>query len=87
MTAFGIMQELIENGISIPEDVSVIGFDNIEIASLVNPPLTTIDQSSFETGEIACKMLIDDMNNDDTANDLVIIEPELVIRKSVKELK
>ena len=53
MTAFGIMQELIENDINIPEDVSVIGFDNIEISSLVNPPLTTIDQSSFETGEIA----------------------------------
>lgn len=86
MTAFGIMQELIENGIDIPEDVSVIGFDNIEIASLVNPPLTTIDQSSFETGEIACKMLIDDMNNEDTVDDVVILEPELVVRRSVKKL-
>jgi LacI family transcriptional regulator len=83
MTALGVVQELIENGVKVPEDISVLGFDNIEISSMVNPPLTTIDQPSFETGRRACRMLIDKMKGTGAETESVTLEPTLVIRRSV----
>jgi LacI family transcriptional regulator len=87
MTALGVVQELLEKGMKIPEDISVIGFDNIEISSMVNPPLTTIDQPSFETGRIACRMLIDKMKGTAAGAVSVTLEPTLVIRKSAVRIK
>lgn len=87
MTAFGIMQELIANGINIPEDVSIIGFDDIEFSTMTTPPLTTINQPSFETGKLACKILIENMSQDDENNISILLEPSIVERKSVKNLE
>ena len=85
MTALGIIQELSNRGLSVPEDVSVIGFDNIELASMVNPPLTTVNQPAYETGRLACKILLSSMENN--SNETIILEPNLVIRKSVRQIK
>ena len=74
-------------GLSVPEHVSVIGFDNIEISKMVNPPLTTVNQSSFETGRIAGKMLIDSLGEKEFDDDFTIyLEPSIVIRKSVRKI-
>ena len=86
MTAFGIMQELLNNEVRVPQDVSIIGFDNIEISSMVNPPLTTINQPSFETGRLACKLLLDSIENNGYENVPVTLEPTLIVRESVKKL-
>lgn len=86
MTALGIIQKLIESGIGIPKDVSVIGFDNIEISSMVNPPLSTINQPSFETGRLACKMLIDSINSSTKSSIAIKLDPSLVIRSSVSNI-
>ena len=83
MTAFGIIQELLNNNVRVPEDVSVVGFDNIEISSMINPPLTTVNQPSFETGRQACKMLLDSMGDREHSDVSIMLEPSLVIRKSV----
>jgi LacI family transcriptional regulator len=56
--AFGVIRELIQSGRRIPEDVSVIGFDDIELASVVHPPLTTIHQPSHEIGKAAVEVLL-----------------------------
>ena len=47
-----------EKGIRIPEDISIIGFDNIEISQITSPPLTTMDQPKYETGKAAVEMLL-----------------------------
>jgi len=86
MTAFGVIRELWNNGVNIPNDVSVVGFDNIEISSMINPPLTTINQPSFETGKLACKTLLDLMEDKGSQEVSITLEPSLVERKSVKEL-
>lgn len=83
MTAFGIIQELADNHIKVPEEVSIVGFDNIEISSMINPPLTTVNQPAYETGRIACQLLFDSFEKDGEENTTVILEPSLVIRKSV----
>ena len=83
MTAFGVIQEFTENGIKVPDDISVVGFDNIEISSMINPLLTTVNQPAYETGKLACQMLFDSFEGKEDANRTVILEPFLVIRKSV----
>lgn len=86
MTAFGIILELIDHGIKVPDDISVVGFDNIEVSSMINPPLTTVNQPSFETGRVACSMLLDSMDNDDDGDVSMMLEPSLIQRKSVKKI-
>ena len=83
MTAFGIIQELLNHGVRVPEDISLIGFDNIEMSSMINPPLTTINQPSFETGRLACKLLLDSMSDSEYGDVSITLEPTLVERKSV----
>jgi len=57
--ALGALKALHELGINLPNDVSIVGFDNIEASSFTNPSLTTIDVPKFELGTIAVKVLLD----------------------------
>lgn len=59
--AIGLMEELKSNGIRIPEDVIVTGYDNSEIAGLTTPRLTTVDRGEYESGVIAYKNLVDSL--------------------------
>ena len=56
--AFGVMQALIGAGRKIPRDISVIGFDNVVLSSIVHPPLTTIHQPKYEIGQAAVEILL-----------------------------
>jgi len=87
ITAMGIMHGLISNGVKVPEDISVIGFDNIEFSAMVNPALTTINQPSFETGRLACRILIESLESDENEYVSIKLEPTLIERNSVKDLK
>lgn len=62
--AFGCIRAAIEKGIRIPGDLSIIGFDNVEISQITDPPLTTIDQPKYEIGEAAIQMLLNMMAKD-----------------------
>ena len=59
--AFGCIRAAIEKGIRIPDDLSIIGFDNVEMSQITNPPLTTIDQPKYEIGKAAIEMLLNMM--------------------------
>ena len=56
--AFGCIRAMMEKGLRIPEDISIIGFDNIEMSQITSPPLTTIDQPKYETGKAAVEMIL-----------------------------
>jgi LacI family transcriptional regulator len=56
--AFGVVQAALDRGLRIPEDLSLIGFDNIEFSVIVNPPLTTIHQPKYEMGYAAVDILL-----------------------------
>lgn len=86
MTAFGVIQELFSCGIRVPEDISVIGFDNIELSSMIHPSLTTVNQPAFETGRQASRLLLDSMENEGMEEMAMTLEPTLIIRKSVSRL-
>lgn len=87
MTALGVIQELAANGVRVPEDVSVVGFDNIEVSSISNPPLTTVNQPSFEMGRLACRLLIDSLDDSGQEDVSIVLEPALVVRKSVRRVE
>jgi LacI family transcriptional regulator len=81
MSALSAMTALREAGRRVPEDVSVIGFDDIEFASIAFPPLTTIRQPLNEMGAMAAEVLIRKIAKDETAEDIRVL-PELVVRSS-----
>jgi len=56
--AFGAIRAILEAGRSVPEDLSVVGFDNVELASIIRPPLTTIHQPKYEIGQAAVEILL-----------------------------
>ena len=58
MTAFGISKAIFDAGLSIPEDISLIGFGNVELANVVRPPLTTIHHPKYEMGQAAVGILL-----------------------------
>ena len=56
--AFGVIRGLHEAGMKVPKHMSVIGFDNLELAGIVHPPLTTIDQPKYDAGRAAVDILL-----------------------------
>lgn len=82
--AIGVMQAADEEGIKIPEDLSLIGFDNLPFTSLPRIDLTTIDQSQGEIADVAVDMLLDQIKNGNTGYIQRILKPTLVERSSCK---
>jgi len=84
ITAIGIIKGLNTKGVKIPEDISIIGFDDISFSSMITPGLTTMRQSSTITGTQGTRMLIDKIEGKKIENNNILISPELIIRNSVK---
>ena len=80
--AIGAIQSIKRAGISVPGDMSVAGFDNIDFARHYDPPLTTIDQPSDEIGQMACNMLIDQIEERGVSQNNVILDYDLIVRAS-----
>jgi LacI family transcriptional regulator len=82
--AIGAVKALQSKGIRVPEDVSVIGFDNIPSAAYVEPPLTTVNVPKQYMGEIATRRLIKIMRGKGNPAVKIAIDTKLVIRKSIR---
>ncbi|WEG13417.1 LacI family DNA-binding transcriptional regulator [Pullulanibacillus sp. KACC 23026] len=85
--AFGTIKALLDHGLKVPQDISVIGSDNITFSEDFRIPLTTVDAKAYEIGKMGCKLLVDllQMNKEDKGTQQ-LIEPELVIRESCRSL-
>jgi DNA-binding LacI/PurR family transcriptional regulator len=82
--AIYLMQAAFQAGISIPDQISIIGFDNIDITRFTIPPLTTINQSGVEMGQSAANLLLDMIEQKRESSEVndVILSPTLVVRQS-----
>ena len=82
ISAIGSIFAFQEAGLRVPDDVSVVGFDDIQSAGFITPSLTTVKQPLQKMGEIAARTLLDRIEG--RMNDIaeIAIEPELVVRKS-----
>jgi LacI family transcriptional regulator len=81
--AIGVLHGAHELGLTIPGDVSVIGYDDIELAGYTFPPLTTVRQPAAEIGAAAANAIIDHLDNDVPLPNAVALKPELIVRASV----
>ena len=83
LMAIGAMQRFQKRGIRIPQDISVVGYDDIFVAQFLNVPLTTIHQPVEELGHAAARMIIERGVSEFAENNCLVFEPELVKRKTV----
>ncbi len=81
LAALGFQQGAIETGLKIPDDIAVVGFDDIDIAKYAPSPLTTVKQDTQRIGELAVQSIINRIDGKSTRV-RVLIEPELIIRNS-----
>ena len=80
--AAGAMKFCFENDINIPRDIALIGIDNIDLASLLRPTLTSIDLGAEKRGQIAAELMLDRLANPNRATKQIAVQPTLVIRES-----
>lgn len=82
--AIGVLSEAKKAGIKIPDDISVVGFDDITITDLIDPPLSTVKQPLFDMGYKASEILFDKIVDNNKFAEKKVFPVELVIRKSIK---
>ncbi len=84
MMAVGVLHAAHDAGLGIPDDLSVVGYDDIEFASHTIPPLTTVRQPTAEIGGTAARAIIDHLETGAALPETVSLAPELVVRGSVR---
>ncbi|PYX75270.1 MAG: LacI family transcriptional regulator [Acidobacteria bacterium] len=82
ISAIGAIRALMEKGLRVPQDISVLGFDDIPGAAFHTPSLTTVRQPLNRMGEVAAQTLLDRIEGKKEYPSEIAIEPELVVRES-----
>lgn len=84
LLALGVLQALFAAGVSVPDDIALVGYDDIEFASAAAVPLTSVRQPAARMGRLAAELLIDETGEDaaDHRHQRIVLQPELVVRGS-----
>ena len=82
MMALGAMKKLQDNGYTVPQDISIIGFDDIQLATYVAPQLTTISQPLAQMAHAATKILFHKIGHKEAKVQKLIVDSLLVVRDS-----
>jgi len=82
MIAAGAMRALLDSGLRVPDDVAVIGFDDMPFAATTNPPLTTVHQPIDQLGRTAAELLISLIEGEPVQTQHVVLQAHLVIRST-----
>ncbi|MBB4934898.1 LacI family transcriptional regulator [Lipingzhangella halophila] len=80
--ALGLLKSLGARGLRVPDDLSVVGYDDVDVAGLVHPGLTTVAQPKYELGRAAMRLLHSELSDADHVHQRLRFEPELVVRGS-----
>jgi LacI family transcriptional regulator len=84
LMALGALRAAAEAGCSVPGDLAVVGYDDLEIARFANPPLTTIAQPKKEIGVQAIELLVDRISQKGRPPSRLVLPPELIVRRSTQ---
>jgi LacI family purine nucleotide synthesis repressor len=84
--ALGLISRLQQLNINVPDDISVVGYDNIDLAAYFSPPLTTVHQPKRRVGKTAFEILLERIKDKDHDKRIFEMHPELIERQSVKQL-
>lgn len=86
MMAMGVINTAHKKGISVPDELSIVGYDDIKLSKYITPSLTTIHQPKHRLGQQAVDTLLDKIETKRESNRVIQLEPTLVVRDSVKSL-
>jgi DNA-binding LacI/PurR family transcriptional regulator len=82
ISAIGAMGAFREAGLGVPDDISIVGFDDIQAAAFLNPPLTTVRQPLQRMGDLAAKIMLQRINKPGSQPETIFVHPELIARES-----
>jgi len=82
MMVYGAMRALRETDLHVPEDIAIVGFDDLSSSAKTDPPLTTVRQPISKMGNLAAEALIEMIETDSTEKKRIIVDTELVVRQS-----
>jgi LacI family repressor for deo operon, udp, cdd, tsx, nupC, and nupG len=85
--ALGALSLAKRRGLKVPEDLSIIGFDNISLSEFCDPPLTTVSQPRFDIGREAMLLLLDQLSGQNVSSGSRLLDCELVVRGSTAKNK
>lgn len=86
LMAYGVYKAAAKLGCRMPEDISVVGFDDLFYSSIMEVPLTTIHQPSYEIGEAAVRRIAELVKDENTKKEAIIFKPKLIVRNSVQNI-
>ncbi|MGC4936570.1 LacI family DNA-binding transcriptional regulator [Kribbella sp. DT2] len=84
LLALGLLQQCVSLGLRVPEDLAIVGYDDIEFAAAAAVPLTSVRQPRQLLGKTAAELLLDESSNPDHEHQRVTFTPELVVRTSTR---
>ena len=84
MIALGVLLALREAGLRCPQDISIMGFDDLDLAETTNPALSSVSQSGYQLGTTAASILLDRINGDTSSAKHIVLETSLKIRNSIE---
>ncbi|MDQ6423160.1 LacI family DNA-binding transcriptional regulator [Paenibacillus sp. LHD-117] len=82
VVGFGVLRGLSELGFSVPQDISLVSFNNIALSELATPPISSVDIGTYQLGYSASQLLIRHINEDDIYQERMIIPHRLIVRDS-----
>ncbi len=83
LLALGIMRGLIQRGVKIPDEIALVGYDDVDFASTLSPSLTSIRQPKYQLGRAAAELLLQEVNEaEHHKHKQIMYQPELIIRAS-----
>jgi LacI family transcriptional regulator len=86
VTAVGVMECLKDNGFLVPNDISIVGFDDIDYVKYIKPSLTTYKNFVYDMGEIAASLLLEIIDSEeDKPVKKIVVEGEIIVRESVRD--
>ncbi|GAB4317349.1 LacI family DNA-binding transcriptional regulator [Pseudothermotoga elfii] len=83
-TAYGAIEAIKESGLRIPEDIAVVGYDNLEFSRMISPQLTSITFDKYKLGYKAVEMLLERINHPELNPRIELIDVKIVVRESSK---
>ncbi|HHW3696702.1 TPA: substrate-binding domain-containing protein, partial [Enterococcus faecium] len=84
--AVGVYRSLQKNGLHIPEDISIVSFDNIEVAEFLTPALNTVNVNTEEIGKLAVRMVNERIKEVRNVSIKVIVSNNIIVRESEKNI-
>ena len=84
LLTLGALKTIHENNLQIPDDISIVGFDDMYWSMSLNPPLTAVRQSGYDIGNKAAELLVKKIAHPDRSTSSVVMDTELIVRRSCK---